>query len=243
MPHLRARLAGLALGLAALVAPAAASAQALSCSVPARLPAYQAEGPTQREPRRIIPIASYTLAISWAPGYCRTASERPDARFQCASNNRFGWVLHGLWPDGPGEQWPQYCQSARKLPEAVVRRNMCVTPSAQLIQHEWAKHGTCMKTTPAAYFARSAAMFRALKFPNMDALSRRRGLTAGQFATEFARTNPGLTASQMRVTADREGWLSEVWLCRDIRFRPTRCPAHQGGLAPSAALKIWRGGR
>lgn len=47
----------------------------------------------------------------------------------------------------------------------------------------------------------------------------------------------------MRITATRQGWLDEVWLCTDRRFRYARCPAHQGGLSPDAAVKIWRGRR
>lgn len=235
-----ARVAGPMATVAALLLPGAAAAQALSCEVPRALPDWQAEGPTTREPRRVLPTASYTLALSWAPGFCRTRGDDPDARFQCGGSNRFGWVLHGLWPDGPGKEWPQYCRSAPRLPAAVIRRNLCITPSAQLIQHEWVKHGTCMAATPEAYFARSRALFQGLRFPDMAALSRRRGLTAGQLAAAIARVNPGITARSMRITADREGWLSEVWMCRDLRLRATTCPAHQGGLSPGAAIRIWR---
>jgi ribonuclease T2 len=32
-----------------------------------------------------------------------------------------------------------------------------------------------------------------------------------------------------------------VWICLDKAFNYQRCPAHQGGLSPDAALKIWRG--
>ena len=76
----------------------------------------------------------------------------------------------------------------------------------------------------------------------MDALSRN-SLTAGRFAEAVAAVNPGLSADMMRVTANRQGWLDEVWLCMDTRFRYRRCPAHAGGLPASASLQIWRGGR
>lgn len=232
------RLAAL---LLSLLAPLPALAQALQCAVPARLPDWRAEGPTAREPRRLIQTASYTLAVSWSPGFCRTRGDSDNARFQCGSDNRFGFVLHGLWPDGPGKEWPQYCRTAPPLPASVIRQNLCVTPSAQLIQHEWVKHGTCMSATPEAYFRRSRALFQALRFPDMRALSRRPGLTAGQVASAVARLNPGMTARAMRVTADRQGWLDELWICLDLKFRPVTCPAHQGGLTPASKVKIWRG--
>ena len=227
--------------LLALLAPLPAAAQPLQCAVPRQLPDWRAEGPTTREPRRLIKTASYTLVVSWSPGYCRTHADAANAGFQCGSRNRFGFVLHGLWPDGPGKEWPQYCRTAPVLSAAVVRENLCVTPSAQLIQHEWAKHGTCMAATPQAYFSRSRALFAALRFPDMQALSRRRGLTAGQVAGAVARLNPGMTARAMRVTADRQGWLDELWICLDLKFKPVTCPAHQGGLAPGTKIKIWRG--
>ena len=151
-------------------------------------------------------------------------------------------MLHGLWPDGAGKEWPQYCRAARALPAAVVRETLCATPSAQLIQHEWAKHGTCMATTPEAYFRRSRALYAKLRFPDMTALSRRPNLTAGQLATAVARLNPGMTAQSLRITIDRQGWLDELWICLDLNFRATACPAHQGGVVPGSAIKIWRGG-
>lgn len=225
------------------VVPAAASAQALRCEIPADVPVPRPDGPTLREPKRVLPIGGYTLALTWAPQYCHDNGKEVGSAFQCGDGNRFGFTLHGLWPDGVGKQWPQYCAPAPILPRAVIAQNLCATPSAQLLQHEYAKHGTCMGVPPAQYFARATRLYGRVKIPDMDALSRRPALTAGQFATAFARANRGLTATMMRITANRRGWLDEVWLCLDTRFAATACPAHQGGLKPSARLKIWRGAR
>ncbi len=139
--------------------------------------------------------------------------------------------------------YPQYCAATDIVPRQVIAANLCSTPSAQLLQHEWAKHGTCMPgETPASFFRRSTGMYARLRYPDMNALSRR-PLTAGQFATALARANPGLRADMMRITANREGWLDEVWLCLDRKFAFATCPAHQGGLAADARLRIWRGPR
>ncbi|MFS0772411.1 ribonuclease T2 family protein [Sphingomonas sp. 1P08PE] len=227
-----------------LAAPAAVEAQALQCAVGNDVPRVRPDLPSRDQPRRVVPIGSYTLAISWSPQFCRsTAGDRPTARFQCGQGNRFGFTLHGLWPDGVGKEWPQYCRPAAIVPARVIAAHLCATPSAQLQQHEWAKHGTCMAGyTPARYFTRSTALYRRLRFPDMDALSRR-SLTAGAFASALAAVNPGLGPQMMRVTADRQGWLDEVWICLGKDFRYRRCPAHQGGLAPTAPLRIWRGPR
>ena len=231
----------LVLAAAALLAPCIAQAQAYSCAVPATVARPRPDGPTASQPRRVLPIGGYTLAITWAPNYCRDNGARESARFQCGGGNRFGWTLHGLWPDGEGKTWPQYCAPSRIVSPRTIRANLCATPSAQLIQHEWAKHGTCMAGyTPERYFGRATALYGRLRYPDMDALSRR-PLTAGGVALAMARVNPGLTADMMRVTADRRGWLDEIWICMDRRFRYQRCPAHQGGLARTSRVRVWRG--
>lgn len=226
---------------AALVAPTVAGAQAYQCTVPAKVQRPHPDVANAEQPQRLLPIGGYTLAITWAPGYCRAHDRDASAAFQCGRQNRFGFTLHGLWPDGIGKDWPQYCKATALLPPAVIRRNICSTPSAQLLQHEWSKHGTCMAGyTPATYFAKSTGLYGKLRYPDMDALSRQT-LTAGGFAEAMAKANPGMTADMMRVTASRQGWLDEVWICLDKAFNYQRCPAHQGGLSPDAVLKIWRG--
>jgi len=222
----------------ALALPAAASAQARQCSVPARIAMPRPEGPTPREPRRTMPIASYTLALIWAPEACRSRSGNIDVGFACGGANRFGFVLHGLWPDGAGGSWPQYCRPAPVLPEALIRRYLCTTPSAQLLQHEYAKHGTCMGVPPAAYFARASRLQARLRYPDMRALAARRDLTARQFAAAFARANPGLRPDMIRLSVNRRGWLEEVWLCLDTRFAWRACPATQGGTPPARRIRI-----
>ena len=243
MPMSRLRhFAALLIAAAIVAAPGTAHAQAYSCAVPEQVPVPRADGPSASQPRRLLPIGGYTLAITWTPQYCRSNARDASARFQCGSGNRFGFTLHGLWPDGIGAQWPQYCKPAQILPAAVIRRNLCATPSAQLIQHEWAKHGTCMNTTPDRYFDQATGLFGRLRYPDMNALSRRR-LTAGQLAVAIARANPGLRADMMRITTTRQGWFDEVWLCMDKQLGFATCPAHQGGLASGQTIKIWRGQR
>ena len=230
------------IGMALLAAPQLLSAQTLQCTAPRGAQSIRPDLPSQSQPTRVLPIGGYTLAITWSPQFCR--DPKGNSSFQCGGTNRFGFTLHGLWPDGVDKDWPQYCRPTAIIPQAVVRRHICATPSAQLMQHEWAKHGTCMSGySPARYFQRSNALYYGLRFPDMDGLSRRNSLTAGDLATAFAAANRGMTADMMRVTATREGWLDEIWICLNKAFRPARCPAHQGGLSPNAPLKIWRGSR
>ncbi|MDO7841051.1 ribonuclease T2 family protein [Sphingomonas immobilis] len=226
----------------ALTAAGTAHAQALQCVIPNSVPRPHPDLPSASEPARNLPIGSYTLALTWAPEYCVAHKRDKAASMECGGGNRFGFTLHGLWPDGMGAEWPQYCAATPILPAALIKQHLCSTPSAQLIQHEWSKHGTCMQTTPAAYFAKSTGLYAKLRYPDMDALSRR-PLNAGQFAAAFARANPGLPAEAIRVTVNKRGWLDELWLCLDKSFAYERCKPNSGGAAANATLKIWRGRR
>lgn len=231
----------LLVALAALCLAGQAHAQALACTPPRVIPAPRPAGPSLGEPARPGPVGAYTLALSWSPQYCRSASS--PAAFQCGgAGARFGFVLHGLWPDGKGPVWPQYCRSAEILPRATIRQMLCTTPSADLIQHEWAKHGTCSGMTPEAYFAEARRLFATIRFPDMTALSRRPDLTVGDFVRAFAMANPALPPGAIRVRITRDKWLDEVWLCLDRDRRFARCARTQAsGYAWPLRLKIWRG--
>lgn len=233
---------GLTLAALAGIVPAAAQAQALQCAVPAALPTPRPDLPSAGQPRRVVPIGSYTLALTWSPQFCRTGGRTDATRFQCQAGNRFGFTLHGLWPDGVGRDWPQYCAPTGLVDRATIRTALCATPSVQLIQHEWAKHGTCMTTTPPEYFATAGRLYGRLRYPDMDALSRR-PLSVGGLASALAAVNPGLRADMMRITTTRDGWLDEVWVCLDKRLRYAACPAHQGSAPAAARIRIWRGRR
>ena len=227
--------------LALLALPGAAFAQARECRVPAIVPRAVVEGPTADQPTRQMAIGGYTLAITWSPQYCRSRLSSAADRFQCggAGGPRFGFTLHGLWPDGVGKLWPQYCKPAGLVPERVVRDTLCATPDPQLIQHEYAKHATCMPgTTPARYFARSTTLYSAIRYPDMDALSRR-PLTVARFTRAFADANPGMRPDMLKLNVNRQGWLEEVWLCLDTAFQRTACSP--GGPRGSTKLRVWRG--
>ncbi|MCE7797811.1 ribonuclease T [Sphingobium sufflavum] len=239
------RLAALALLLAGVL-PASAGAQALSCALPESLPRPREALAPPSDPARIVPVTAYTLALSWSPQYCRQRNGE-GASFQCGGRSRFGFILHGLWPDGDARQSPQYCRPVAVLPPRLLRDMLCTTPSVDLIQHEWAKHGSCgADRDPAAYFGKAKALYAQLRFPDMVALSYRRDLTVGDFRDAFARANahvPGVTPASVRVRITRDRWLSEVWLCLDKGLAHARCGrGQQPGYALPLRLKIWRGG-
>jgi ribonuclease T2 len=228
--------------IAALTLPGTAFAQAAQCNAPASFPRPGAELPDAGQPQRLVPVGGYTLALSWSPEYCAAPANRSD--YQCTGRNgRFGFVLHGLWPDGRGKDWPQYCRAAQLLPTEVIRQNLCTTPSPQLLQHEWAKHGTCMTTRPEQYFNASRTLYRDIRYPDMTALATRPTLTVGAFTSAFVAQNPGLRAEMVRVQLNRKGWLEELWLCMDRNVAYARCPSGKPGAAASARMRVAPGPR
>ena len=203
-----------------------------------------AELPSTEQPIRKVPTASYTLSLSWAPEYCHGARGERAADPECrATVQRGGFILHGLWPDGASEgKWPQYCHPVAILTDAQLQAGIGVTPSPQLLQHEWAKHGSCMGDDPVAYFREETRLYRQLSLPDMRGLARNGALTAADITAAFARANPRLPAQAVRVHANKRGWLDEIWLCLDKARRFTPCEAEQGGGAsPDMPIRIETG--
>ncbi|MEP2103857.1 MAG: ribonuclease T [Parasphingorhabdus sp.] len=224
-----------------LAAPTLAHAQAYQCRAPALTQPVAPASKSSKEPRRIMPVSGYTLAMSWSPEYCRLRKDSTRDKSQCGGDDgSFGFILHGLWPDAQGGSYPQWCRATKALPPAVVKRNFCMMPSTRLMAKEWAKHGTCMTRRPETYFRISKIMFGAVEFPNMDRLSRK-PLTAGALRQAFAAANDGLGTDMIRLKVNGRGWLEEVRLCLGKSFRPQRCPRNMRGLKDDRPVKIWRG--
>jgi ribonuclease T2 len=218
--------------------PGIASAQAASCRIPAHFAMPRPE-PVAADQVRRTPVTRYTLALSWSPQHCFQARGRDSDAMQCdGSAGRFGFILHGLWPETEGREWPQYCRPARQISRATLRRHLCMTPSAELLQHEWSRHGTCMSPTPERYFRAAAILYRAVRYPDMAALARETTLSVADFTRAFAGANPGLRENMISVQTTRAGWLEEVRICLDRRFRRTRCPDWSRGAPPQARLRI-----
>lgn len=230
----------LALLLAALALPAPALAQAYQCRAPETLELprpVKPDGPTVRAP-----VAGYTLAISWSPEFCRGKRGDDPADLQCGGAiGRFGFVLHGLWPEAAKGPPPQWCALEPRPTLEDYRANLCMTPVPWLLEHEWAKHGSCMAATPQAYFKAAAILWRSVRLPDADRLSRQDGLTAGDLRRAVSALNPAIPRSAVGIRASNGGWLREVQVCYGKDFMPRACGKRTFGPGNTAPLKIWRG--
>ena len=190
---------------------------------PPNLPPPHLELPG-KQPVRVVPVTSYTLALIWTPQHCFHSVGGAES-FECDRNTGARFVLHGLWPDGEGKSWPQWCGPADILPRKVIAEHYWATPSPQLMQHEWAKHGTCIAgATADSYFDQSNRLFYGLRFPDMRKLAEA-PTTESKFAQAFAAANPGMEPDSIRLNLDKQGWLQELWLCLDTSFQSMHCAA------------------
>jgi len=231
-----AALAAIAATTPAWHAPA--TAQAYQCVPPRRIEPVQPIEPDG--PARRTAIAGYTLAASWSPEYCRRPRDK--GTMQCSgANGRFGFVLHGLWPEAGSGPPPQWCRLAPRPSPDLVRRQLCMTPVPWLLEHEWAKHGSCMAKRPETYYRVSAILWRSLRWPDADRLSRRPDLTAGDLRRAFVAANPGWRTSQVALRTGKTGWLREIHLCYGRDFLPRDCSRARLGPRDEAPLRIWRG--
>ena len=232
-------------GLAAVVAslalaPGIAQAQAYQCRVPqgpVSVPAISRDGPVRQ-----VPVTGYTLALTWSPEFCRTRQDSAAHRRQCSGRSgRFGFVVHGLWPEGRGTAWPQWCPTARRAASSDLAPNMCSTPSAAALAHEWAKHGACMASTPERYYRATRALWNSLRWPDYDRISRQEGLTAGDIRTAFADANRRWEPEHVGLVVNERGWLEGMRLCYGRDFLPARCDARRFGPSDGTPVKVWRG--
>jgi ribonuclease T2 len=165
----------------------------------------------------------YVLTLSWSPTHC--ASERgADDEMQCRSGRPYGFVLHGLWPQHE-RGYPEFCLSGepKRMSDAVVQKMLEVSPSEDLVQHEWQKHGTCAGLSQADYAATAVRAFKAVDIPaHYEQPATELRVSPDEVRDAFLSANPSLDDSSV-TTICRGGDLSEVWVCLDKDLTPRAC--------------------
>ena len=209
---------------------AAAIVASASCAIPPNLTPAPAR---PQEEQRQLPVTRLVLAYYWWPEQCRNDNTDPVG---CKSG--FGFKVHGLWPDSVGQTWPQFCRAPTPIDLPTVRANYCMTPSPGLMQHEWAKHGTCGWPTPAAYFAAARKVADTIALPDVDQLPKD-GLTAGAIRDAIVAVNPKLTRAMLFVGTDKNQWLTEMRVCLTTDYAPMPCIEGDYGAADRATVRVW----
>lgn len=196
-----------------------------------------AAGPARAEGR-----ADYdylVLALSWSPTFCASGAARGDAS-QCGPGRRYGFVVHGLWPQFE-QGWPEYCATDEPyVPEAMIAGMLDIMPSKWLVIHEWRKHGACSGLGQRGYFAALRTLFSKLRIPARYLAPQAPVATTPEGLREdFLKTNPWLSADTISLQCGNRrdaARLSELRLCfaRDLSPRP--CGANERRQCRAAEL-------
>lgn len=174
----------------------------------------------------------YVLVLSWSPTYCMTA-ERGRDEVQCARTDglRFGFVLHGLWPQYE-KGYPLRCRTRWRpvVPGPVIDSMLDVMPGKGLIIHEYRQHGTCSGLQPAQYFALARQLFNRIRIPErylnpIDV----QFISPKRLIGEFLRANPGLKPDMITIKCgDQLSRLHDVRFCVTKDGRPRSCSGSEG---------------
>lgn len=187
-----------------------------------------------RTPSRTLPKSSgfdfYVLSLSWSPSYC-ASSEGASNRQQCGTSRRYGFVVHGLWPQNENG-YPQFCSSGEpdRVPDATGRAMFDIMPSMGLIGHQWRKHGSCSGLTQKEYFALTRAAFETVNLPQtISKGSKDQTISADGLEKAFLSANPGMSQQGIALSCDG-GRFEEVRICltQDLKFRSCQQVDRQG---------------
>jgi len=195
----------------------------------------------------------YLLAMQWAPNACCAHPGKEAGAESCGalagSYAATHVTLHGLWPSytddesrGRPRPWPQYCGALAHCehdedascapgvpvpPDLAARAPAYITDHGALATHEWSKHGSCTRLSPAAYFAAELAAIRSLPGDGTpDVLSAAAGKDVAR--ADLSRAF-GIPPEAVALGCDAHCELTQVGFClgHDAADQPTTpiaCP-------------------
>ena len=180
----------------------------------------------------------YILALSWSPGFCALEGDRGGG--QCDPLGRFGFVVHGLWPQGGGGPLND-CEAGQRPPSrANLDEVQDLFPSDGLARHEWSKHGGCSGLPPAAWFADVRRARDGVKIPaSLESLRQEKQIEPEEVLRAFREANPRLRPGMAAIACPRNIF-QEIRLClsKDTRdFVPCPEVVRQSCRARSISLR------
>jgi ribonuclease T2 len=163
----------------------------------------------------------YVLNLSWSPDYCASNGDADPQ--QCSVGKRLGFVLHGLWPQYT-TGYPSDCATIA-LPNQIRSRFTALFPSASLMIHEWAKHGTCSGLTPEEYLTLAQNIKTSVSIPiAYQRPEKAFRVTSDQLRQSFMAANPNFSAATLVVNCSGSGrFLQELLICFSREGEPMAC--------------------
>ena len=170
-------------------------------------------------------FAYYLLTLSWAPDFCAQTNSKEPA--ECGPGRKVGFVVHGLWPQGETSRGPQNCGGS-PVSQSIVQTMLKYIPTASLIQHEWATHGTCSGLSAADYFAAVRKARDSVTIPpEFKAPAQALKLSPKAIEDSFATANPTFPEAAFR-TSCTSGRLQEARICFGKDLSPRACTSSAG---------------
>jgi ribonuclease T2 len=157
----------------------------------------------------------YLMNLSWSPEFCSIQGTSPE----CAAHP--GFILHGLWTQNNDGTYPVFC-SEEPAP-ADLAQNLDITPDLPLLQHEWAKHGTCSDVGPQRFFAMEHQAFHSLKIPpQFEHIDQEISMTPNAILDLFAAANPDFPQDSILLSCGRNH-LTAIEACFSKDLKPIAC--------------------
>jgi ribonuclease T2 len=171
----------------------------------------------------------YQLVLSWSPTHCAENSRGPEDT-QCGIRRKrpYAFIVHGLWPQYDGRDWPEFCRTRGRpyVPDAIINQMMDIMPSRGLIIHQFKKHGTCTGMNPETYFSATRIAYRNVKIPReFERPDRDLKMTTRELVNKFLAVNPTMTADAIQVICKRgnQNRLQEVKVCMSKKGQFRAC--------------------
>ncbi len=164
----------------------------------------------------------YVLSLSWSPTWCALEGEARNSP-QCDRGKRFGWVLHGLWPQYE-RGYPSYCPTAQRAPSRGMTAEMAdIMGAPGAAWYQWKKHGRCTGLDASDYFRLSRLAYDSVNRPKVFRdLSRDVKLPAKVVEQAFLEENQNLAPDMVTVTC-KSGRIQEVRICLTRGLEPREC--------------------
>lgn len=165
----------------------------------------------------------YLMSLSWSPEFCAGPNGARDDQ-QCGGQRRFGFVVHGLWPQYESG-FPQACGPSSPVPQSLITAMLPLMPSPHLIQHEWDNHGTCSGLDVNAYFQQIQKAFASIRIPDrFKSPAQQIEIAPADITAAFVQSNPGFPPGGFRVQCSGQ-YLSEVRACLTKELKGRACSA------------------
>jgi ribonuclease T2 len=163
----------------------------------------------------------YVLSLSWSPTFC---VDSPRAA-ECSGARRYGFIVHGLWPQNELGA-PEHCGGSREVPNRVVEDIADLMPARGLVYHEWQAHGSCSGLAPQEFFEQVRRAYSQVTMPaDMAHAASPIVRPTAALKADFLRSNPQLSPRSVVLTCSRQGEprLRELRICLDRSLRPRDC--------------------